>query len=54
MGDSVSAIGAANAEGDRLAARPMMIAPNFMMVLQISRHGTDLVLERRIALARLP
>jgi hypothetical protein len=57
MGDSVSAIvGAADAESDRSDAksRPMMIAPNFMMVLQISRYGADVVLKRPIALARLP
>jgi len=57
MGASVIAIaGAENAERDRSAAksRPMMIEPNFMMVLQISRYGPDVVLERPIALARLP
>jgi hypothetical protein len=57
MGASVIAIvGAENAERDRSAAksRPMMIEPSFMMVLQISRYGSDLVLERPIALARLP
>jgi hypothetical protein len=57
MGASVIAIaGAADAESDSSAAksRPMMIAPNFMMVLQISRYDRDVVLERPIALARLP
>jgi len=57
MGASVIAIaGAENAERDRSAAKssPMMIEPNFMMVLQISRYGPDVVLERPIALARLP
>jgi hypothetical protein len=57
MGDSVTAIvGAENAERDRPAAksRPMMIEPNFMMVLHISRYGSDVGLERPIASARLP
>jgi hypothetical protein len=57
VGASVIAIaGAADAESDRSAAKstPMMIAPNFMMVLQISRYAPDVVLERLIALARLP
>jgi hypothetical protein len=42
MGDSVTAIvGAENAESDRSAAksRPMMIEPNFMIVLHISRYA---------------
>jgi len=57
MGASVIAIaGAADAESDSSAAksRPMMIAANFMMVLQLSRYDRDVVLERPIALARLP
>jgi len=56
VGASVIAIAGAADESDSSAAksRPMMIAPNFMMVLQISRYDRDVVLARPITLARLP